>query len=613
MSLNIYSKAGADAAFATATQGALADATEVEQVTLTAPLAYTLPVGTPANTVHRVTFTQDASGGHTVTYGGNAVAVDTAAGASTLVEVWPGGKVTYPGAAYSKAGADAAAQRSSLGLNPNAPAMRVTDPGSLVVSSVGEATTWETPDGSGIIVHPCVRFFPEGKWGYNWWAVATPYAGANTQLENPCIYVSMDGLDFVAAPGVTNPLRPTPDGGAYNSDVHLVIGPDGIMHIFYRSYPNPSETIREFHSSDGVNWSADTIIIPYAENVKRLVSPAVWYDPTRSLWVLLAVEILAAPNTLERWTAPAATGPWTFDQAATITPTLTEASGVWHLDAIRLDSGQIVACLSSTHADGTSGNTYIAVSEDGGKTFVRGLTRVGDGGDYRSTIVPKITERGLAFDAYIGGIASAWGATRYSISAAPDISVSQSAGIDTLMAERRSGDWVLGDGFDRADAPGGLGTAPSGQSWTATSGVLQVLAGRACGTADTNQRATIAAGLADVDVAVDMSAATGNSQVFLIVRFDNPNNYIRVGYVGIVPTMQTITAGAVRIVRNLVGKGAGRHRVRVVAKGTTVYVYEDGVLLMTETVNEHVAATGVGLQTNTTGGGQFDNLTVRPA
>lgn len=112
----IYSKAGADTAisdaitalglgtaaqhahgdYATAAQGAKAAATEVQQVTLTAPLAYTLPVGVPAGVVHRVVFTQDATGGHTVTYGGSPVTVDMTAGASTLVEFWPGGDVAYP-------------------------------------------------------------------------------------------------------------------------------------------------------------------------------------------------------------------------------------------------------------------------------------------------------------------------------------------------------------------------------------------------------------------------------------------------------------------------------------------------------------------------------------
>ena len=99
MSLNIYSKAGADAAFATAEQGAKADASDVATITLTAPLALTIPAGFPAGQVYRVTLTQDGTGGHTVTYGGQPVTVDLTAGASTQVEIWPDGEVAYPATA----------------------------------------------------------------------------------------------------------------------------------------------------------------------------------------------------------------------------------------------------------------------------------------------------------------------------------------------------------------------------------------------------------------------------------------------------------------------------------------------------------------------------------
>ncbi len=78
-------------AYATAAQGELADATTVQQVTLTGPLAYTLPVSVPAGIVHRVTFTQNGAGGHTVTYDGAPVTVDLTAGASTTVELHPVG------------------------------------------------------------------------------------------------------------------------------------------------------------------------------------------------------------------------------------------------------------------------------------------------------------------------------------------------------------------------------------------------------------------------------------------------------------------------------------------------------------------------------------------
>lgn len=61
----------------------------VEQITLTGNLPYTLPVGLPPNRVHSVVFTQDAIGGHTVTFAGQPVAVGLAAGASTVVELHP--------------------------------------------------------------------------------------------------------------------------------------------------------------------------------------------------------------------------------------------------------------------------------------------------------------------------------------------------------------------------------------------------------------------------------------------------------------------------------------------------------------------------------------------
>lgn len=84
--------------------GKIGETLAVRQVALTSNLIYTIPEGTPSGIVHRVAFTQDGTGGHTVTYGGNQVAVDLAAGASTLVEIWPSGDVVYPGATGGGAG-----------------------------------------------------------------------------------------------------------------------------------------------------------------------------------------------------------------------------------------------------------------------------------------------------------------------------------------------------------------------------------------------------------------------------------------------------------------------------------------------------------------------------
>ena len=89
----------ADLGAATAAQGAKADASDVDQITLTGDLVFTLPVGHPAGQVYRAAITQDGVGGHTVTYNDLPVTVDTTAGAVTTVELHPAGAgyvVRYP-------------------------------------------------------------------------------------------------------------------------------------------------------------------------------------------------------------------------------------------------------------------------------------------------------------------------------------------------------------------------------------------------------------------------------------------------------------------------------------------------------------------------------------
>ena len=91
--------------------GKVADTTAVRQITLTGPLALTVPTDFPAGQVYRVTLTQDGTGGHTVTFAGSPLAIDGAANARTLVEFWPlaGGswEVTYPGTVTSSSITDA--------------------------------------------------------------------------------------------------------------------------------------------------------------------------------------------------------------------------------------------------------------------------------------------------------------------------------------------------------------------------------------------------------------------------------------------------------------------------------------------------------------------------
>ena len=160
--------AAADAGdFATAEQGAKADASDVDQITLTGDLVLTLPVGRPAGQVYRVVFTQDGTGGHTVTYGGQPVTVDTTAGASTLVEVWPGGTLVYPGSS-APAGASSAITADDT---PAAPAEGESASYFVTSAVVWPAgLVWSTdPDGGvapGITVSALVSLFTVGGVTY---------------------------------------------------------------------------------------------------------------------------------------------------------------------------------------------------------------------------------------------------------------------------------------------------------------------------------------------------------------------------------------------------------------------------------------------------------------
>lgn len=77
----------------TAALGKIGETLAVRQVALTSNLTYTIPEGTPSGIVHRVVFTQDGTGGHTVTYGagidGAQAPIRTEPSAATIVELYP--------------------------------------------------------------------------------------------------------------------------------------------------------------------------------------------------------------------------------------------------------------------------------------------------------------------------------------------------------------------------------------------------------------------------------------------------------------------------------------------------------------------------------------------
>lgn len=91
----------------------------------------------------------------------------------------------------------------------------------------------------GDIVHPCVRYIPEGYEGHCWWLVYTPYYGADASMENPilCYADSNEPVPPVEWK-VYCEVKDKPEIG-YNSDPVLLYT-RGKLYVFWREYQTSS-------------------------------------------------------------------------------------------------------------------------------------------------------------------------------------------------------------------------------------------------------------------------------------------------------------------------------------------------------------------------------------
>ena len=170
-----------------------------------------------------------------------------------------------------------------------------------------------TPDGSGEMVHPCVVDFGQARWhGFRYWMAVTPQTGNSDAVENPCILVSNNAVEWAPPPGLTNPIAPKPEAEpAHNSDTHLIHDPTSdVLWCVYResvhnATRNPYETIIAKSSADGVHWSAPVVMVGQNDlNTNRaMLSPSVIRKGEGDWWMTFC------PGST--WRAPSIAGPWT--------------------------------------------------------------------------------------------------------------------------------------------------------------------------------------------------------------------------------------------------------------------------------------------------------------
>lgn len=490
---------------------------------------------------------------------------------------------------------------------------RSTDPTTAKMEGRATQLTIPTYEGSGVLIHPSVYYTPSGFGGKRYWLTATPYPGDDNAFENPSIWYSDDGDTWTVPVGVTNPVVPHPGGSSYNSDPHLVRGPDELLYLFWRAALDngaTGERIRYKTSADGVTWSATVETgVTSDPNVRSFISPAVIVSDGQ--WVMYCVNAFPATRTIVRLTADDPAGPWSSPTVVTLAGTV--PSQVWNVDAhLVADEWQML--IQSGGSSG--GDLYVASSIDG-LTFTLGGPIANryfnyDTIYYRSCFLPAIRNSGFAWDMWVTGFGTPHAIGRAFVSFNElRTTITQARYInDVLAAVRRMPPWIVGDTFARDDA-GSITTADSGHTWTDGTGFAIV--DRAASPASAaNVRMSLDVDVTDHWASVEFVGPT-TVEHWLMLRFVDAGNYYRIGIDGNPSTgvsVQAIAGGDLTELGTVRVPESGLETLGVRMVGTAMTVYVNGDLIRTFTDSSLTAGTAVGVQANNTTAA-FRNFTCR--
>jgi hypothetical protein len=209
-----------------------------------------------------------------------------------------------------------------------------------------------------------------------------------------------------------------------------------------------------------------------------------------------------------------------------------------------------------------------------------------------------------------------------------------SGAVKQLAAKVSGGEIVVSDSFDRSNSTTSLGTADTGQAWTAANGTWGISSNKAYLVSATGQAvATVNAEIADIEMTCDITLSSTNNRADtgLVLRFIDNNNYLvvvigKVGNNATDNTFQMFKRDGGTFTQLQAGNSAGNvngttYTVRVVADGNVITAYRDNDLSFTHTLTGGNATkfgsptrcgirTSVGSGNGDDGGSRHDNFTV---
>ena len=272
------------------------------------------------------------------------------------------------------------------------------------------------------LTHPKVLFIPNGWNGYKYWMAITPTFGpiANTSApssyENPHIFCSNNGIDWIEPIGISNPIDMplSAPSSSYWSDTDLIIGNDGYLYCIYRgnfmpaSYVGKSgDDIRRVvvykKSKDGINWGDRQYMYSTSDenygidSESGIMSPTFFYNGN-----IINVYDVVKSTTLNPYVGQNQTNYIVHRRSGIDLTSLSKYSNesvvnfknrpwgngydIWHIECVKIGDTffMLLACgkLNSDYAD----KLYLSYSHDGWNftAFEQPISRESS---YRSSII----------------------------------------------------------------------------------------------------------------------------------------------------------------------------------------------------------------------------------
>lgn len=225
------------------------------------------------------------------------------------------------------------------------------------------------------LIHPCVRYIPQGFAGHQWWMSGSPYRNGDSSIENPILFYG-DSREKGLPPLSWTPvgvIEETPVGRGYNSDPNIYFDGKGLW-VFWRENNTVAAANNGYaratfgrYTTDGVNFgpkklfagektgTEDSEMSPIVFDVNgtvKLYGAHHQFTPQRNPWGLSIWDI--ANNDLQANS---------FTKTIDVLPTYRTGFDFWHFDLFSY--GDKFYCVVTPE----SGNEILLGSSDDAINF----------------------------------------------------------------------------------------------------------------------------------------------------------------------------------------------------------------------------------------------------